>query len=212
MDLLEFSSQYSHTEPPLLANLRKATWQRTRHGRLMSDVHTGRVLSMVSQMLCPSVILELGTFSGYGTLCLLEGLGKSGRLHTVERNDELFELQDEFWSQSTRNGHIQRHHDMAMNVLENWDTLGSGAIDLAYVDADKQGVVEQLNALLPLMSNRGWILFDNTWWNGTLAEATGPKPDALRELNGRLQSDPGLITTILPVGDGLSAVRVIPKA
>ena len=211
MDLLEFSSQYSHTEPPLLANLRKATWQRTRHGRLMSDVHTGRVLSMVSQMLCPSVILELGTFSGYGTLCLLEGLSKSGRLHTVERNDELFELQDEFWSQSTRNGHIQRHHDMAMNVLENWDNLESDTIDLAYVDADKQGVVEQLNALLPLMSKRGWILFDNTWWNGTLAEATGPKPDALRELNARLQSDPGLITTILPVGDGLSAVRVIPE-
>ena len=211
MDLLEFSSQHSHAEPPLLVNLRRATWQRTRHGRLMSDVHTGRVLSMVSHMLCPSVVLELGTFSGYGTLCLLEGLSESGRLHTVERNDELFGLQDEFWSQSTRNGHIQRHHDMAMNVLENWNTLGSGAIDLAYVDADKQGVVEQLNALLPLMSNRGWILFDNTWWNGTLAEATGPKPDALRELNARLQSDPGLLTTILPVGDGLSAVRVIPK-
>ena len=177
----------------------------------MTDVHTGRVLSMVSHMLYPSVILELGTFSGYGTLCLLEGLGEAGRLHTVERNDELFDLQDEFWSQSTRNGHIQRHHDMAMNVLENWDALGSGAVDLAYVDADKQGVVEQLNALLPLMSNRGWILFDNTWWNGTLAEATGPKPDALRELNARLKSDPGLLTTTLPVGDGLSAVRVLPR-
>lgn len=211
MDLHGFAAQQGSEEPPLLTALRRATWQRTRHGRLMTDVHTGQVLSMIAHMVRPQTALELGTFSGYGTLCLLDGIAEGGVLHTVERNDELFGLQDEFWSQSARSGHIQRHHATAMHVLNNWDILGSGAIDLAYVDADKQGVVEQLNALLPLMSNRGWILFDNTWWNGTLAEATGPKPDALRELNARLQSDPGLLTTILPVGDGLSAVRVIPK-
>ena len=97
-----------------------------------------------------------------------------------------------------------------MAVLANWDVETNGAIDLAYVDADKQGVNAQLDALLPLLSEEGWMLFDNTWWSGTLEgpdAATGPKPDALRTLNERLRADVTLETVMLPVGDGLTAVR-----
>jgi len=208
MNLLEFARASSTPESPLLSALRKATWQQTRHGRLMSDPHTGQVLTMISQLLQPQIALELGTFSGYGTLCLLKGLQSDGVLHTVERNDELFCLQDKHWAQAKGHNRIQRHHALAMDVLVQWDMSKNGAIDLAYVDADKQGIVDQLNALLPLMSNGGWMLFDNTWWNGTLSDATGAKPDALRELNARLLSDSTLTTTVLPIGDGLSAVRV----
>ena len=205
MDLQAFSAHHSSREPALLADLRRATWQRTRHGRLMSDPHTGRVLSMVSHMLQPQVILELGTFSGYGTLCLLEGLHAHGQLHTVERNDELFGLQDEFWSQHPRHHAITRHHDSVLNVLDSWPT--DLPIELAYVDADKQGVNAQLDALLPLLSPAGWMLFDNTWWDGTLEEATGAKAEALNALNARVQQDPKLHAVVLPVGDGLTAVR-----
>lgn len=205
MDLQAFSTQNSSREPALLADLRRATWQRTRHGRLMSDPQTGRILSMVSHMLRPRITLELGTFSGYGTLCLLEGLHADGQLHTVERNDELFGLQDEFWSQHPRHDAITRHHDTALHVLENWPP--GLPIDLAYIDADKQGVNAQLDALLPLLSTDGWMLFDNTWWDGTLGQAKGPKADALNALNARLESDDRLQTVVLPVGDGLTAVR-----
>lgn len=210
MDLLEFASTSGSPEPALLAALRTATWQRTRHGRLMSDVHTGRVLAMVSRMVRPRVALELGTFTGYGTLCLLEGLHPEGTLHTVERNDELFPLHDEFWPRAEGHGRIHRHHGEAMAVLENWDPETLGTIDCAYVDADKQGINAQLEALLPLLSKKGWMLFDNTWWNGTLGgpeAATGPKPDALRALNQRLRMDATLETVVLPVGDGLTMVR-----
>ena len=210
MDLLEFASTSGAPEPALLAALRTATWQRTRHGRLMSDVHTGRVLAMVSRMVRPRVALELGTFTGYGTLCLLEGLHPEGTLHTVERNDELFPLHDEFWPRADRHDHIHRHHGEAMAVLEKWDSESTGPIALAYVDADKQGVIAQLDALLPALSDGGWVLFDNTWWSGTLGgpeAATGPKPDALRALNERLRQDTALSTVVLPVGDGLTAVR-----
>ena len=176
----------------------------------MTDVHTGQVLSMVARMVRPATVLELGTFSGYGTLCLLEGLAPDGALHTVERNDELFALQDEFWGQHERKEAIIRHHGQALDVLAKWPaTL---PIDLAYIDADKQGVIDQLNALLPRMAIGGWILFDNTWWSGTLPEAEGPKPDALRALNTRLQSDPQLLTAVLPVGDGLSIAQVMSGA
>ena len=210
MDLLDFASSSGSSEPPLLSALRTATWQRTRHGRLMSDVHTGRVLAMVSRMIQPRIALELGTFTGYGTLCLLEGLHPEGTLHTVERNDELFPLHDEFWPRAEGHGRIHRHHGDALDMLANWNPETQGTIDLAYVDADKQGVNTQLEALLPLLSKGGWMLFDNTWWSGTLEgpdAATGPKPDALRTLNERLRADVTLETVMLPVGDGLTAVR-----
>ena len=207
MDLPTFAQAHSSPEDPLLLKLRKATWRQTRHGRLMSDPQTGRVLTLISELAQPQVALELGTFSGYGTLCLLKGLAKNSILHTVERNDELFSLQDEHWIQAPGHEKIQRHHAMAMDVLTQWDSETNGTIDLAYVDADKQGIVDQFDALIPLMSPGGWMLFDNTWWNGTLGSATGDKADALRELNARLTRDPKLSTTILPVGDGLSAVR-----
>ena len=210
MDLLEFATTSSSPEPPLQAALRTATWQRTRHGRLMSDIHTGRVLALVSRMLRPRVILELGTFTGYGTLCLLAGLHPEGTLHSVERNEELFPLHDEFWPSAKGHDRIHRHHADAMALLADWDTKTMGTLDLVYVDADKQGVNAQLDALLPLLSDGGWMLFDNTWWGGTLDgsdAATGPKPDALRALNERLRTDATLETVVLPVGDGLTAVR-----
>ena len=204
MDLTSFAQHNSSPEPAHLVALRRATWQRTRHGRLMTDADTGRFLTMVSRMLQPRNILELGTFTGYGTLCLLEGLADGGTLHTVERNDELFELQDEHWSRHARGTAILRHHGEALEVLSDWSN--DEPIDLAYIDADKQGVVTQLDTLLPLMAPRGWVLFDNTWWNGTLDAADGPKAGALRALNDRLRKSTALHVIALPIGDGLTAV------
>jgi predicted O-methyltransferase YrrM len=213
MDLATFATQYSSPAPAMLEELERATWQRTRHGRLMTDAHTGRVLSMISRMIAPDTVLELGTFTGYGTLCLLEGLSPTGTLHTVERNDELFELQDAHWQRAQGHDRIRRHPADSLAFLLNWDLTAFGPIDLAYVDADKQRVNDQLNALLPLLSDRGTVLFDNTWWGGTLyptddaPAAHGPKTDALRQLNERLTNDPDLSALVLPVGDGLTVVR-----
>lgn len=171
----------------------------------MTDVQTGRVLAMVSRMLQPRVILELGTFTGYGTLCLLEGLSTEGILHTVERNDELFPIQDQHWGRHPRAEAIRRHHGQALDILADWPE--GHPIDLAYIDADKQGILAQFDALLPLMAEGGWLVFDNTWWGGSLETAEGPKAASLRALNQRLQHDDALSTVILPVGDGLSVVR-----
>ena len=210
MDLSAFATAFSSPEPPLLAALRKATWQRTRHGRLMSDPQTGRCLALLSGLIRPTVVLELGTFSGYGTLCLLEGLQQNGVLHTVERNDELFALQDEFWGQANGATRIRRIHADALDVLAQWDVEEQGHIDLAYVDADKQGVVDQFEALGPKLADGGVLVFDNTWWSGTLGgpdAARGPKADALRALNARLRDNAKWQTVVLPVGDGLTVVR-----
>ena len=215
MDLADFAARHSSSVPPLLKELERATWQRTRHGRLMTDPHSGRILSMISRMLRPRIALELGTFTGYGTLCILEGIPieSGGVLHTVEQNDELFALQDTFWQRSKKGHLIKRHHGDALAFLEKWRTAEQGTIDLAYVDADKQNVNAQLDALLPLMSAQGCLLFDNTWWGGTLYDTTvegaakGPKANALRELNARLAAEENLHTTVLPVGDGITVVQ-----
>lgn len=205
----DFARRHSAPESPLLASLRKATWQRTRHGRLMSDPHTGRVLATLSRIARPKTILELGTFSGYGTLCLLEGLHPAGTLHTVERNDELFALQDEFWHQAPGHGRIRRHHAEVMEVLDQWDVLcpEQGALDLVYVDADKENVNAQLDALLPLLSEGGTMAFDNVWWDGTVDTAAGRKAESLRTLNARLFSDERLHALVLPIGDGVTVVQ-----
>ena len=108
MDLSGFATSFSSPEPRLLSELRKTTWQRTRHGRLMSDQQTGRCLALLSSLIQPLIILEIGTFSGYGTLCLLEGLREDGVLHTIERNDELFDLQDKFWVKAEGTDRIHR--------------------------------------------------------------------------------------------------------
>lgn len=210
MDLSGFAASFSSPEPRLLTELRKTTWQRTRHGRLMSDPQTGRCLALLSSLIQPFVILEIGTFSGYGTLCLLEGLREDGVLHTVERNDELFALQDKFWVKVEGTDRIHRHHADAMDVLSSWDVEEQGRIDLAYVDADKQGVVDQFEALWPKLADEGVLVFDNTWWSGTLQgpePARGPKADALRALNARLRDDSKWQSVVLPVGDGLTVVR-----
>jgi caffeoyl-CoA O-methyltransferase len=210
MDLSGFATSFSSPEPRLLSELRKTTWQRTRHGRLMSDPQTGRCLALLSSLIQPLIILEIGTFSGYGTLCLLEGLREDGVLHTIERNDELFDLQDKFWVKAEGTDRIHRHHADAMDVLSGWDVKEQGHINLAYVDADKQGVVDQFEALWPKMADEGVVVFDNTWWSGTLhgpEPARGPKADALRALNARLRDGSKWQSVVLPVGDGLTVVR-----
>ena len=126
MDPHTFATKSDGPEPKLLGELRVATWQQTRHGRLMSDVQTGRTVAMVSRMIRPFVALELGTFTGYGTLCLLEGLNPNGTLHTVERNDELFALQDKFWSRAEGHKRIRRHHADVMDVLREWNVSTNG--------------------------------------------------------------------------------------
>jgi len=201
-----YAARHSEAEPALLARLRRATWLRTTHPHMLTDPYQGRLLAMLSQLLRPHRILELGTFTGYATLCLAEGLAPGGWIDTVEPNDELNELQDAFWMEAEMRDRIVRHNAEAHEVLARLE----GPWDLAWIDADKARTGEYVEAVLAQTRPGGLILVDNVMWWGKVLEgenATDKDARNLHALNAAWREDPRVENVLLPIRDGIHALR-----
>lgn len=174
----------------------------------MSGHIQGRVLSMFSQMIRPKRILELGTFTAYSTLCLAEGLPEDGELVTLEHNDELEDMIRRNLALSPLGSKVQLVIGDAMQWLsaQSSDML----YDLVFIDADKREYSAYLDAVLPLVRPGGWILADNTLWDGHIIEPEYDKDKqtlALRAFNDKVVQDERLDKVILPLRDGLTIIR-----
>ena len=206
-DLERYAEQHSQQEPPLLAALVRETHLRVLQPRMLSGHLQGRLLSVLSKLLAPSYIVEIGTFTGYATLCLAEGLAPSGRLHTIEANEEYEDIQNQYFGQSPYREQIVQHFAPALEVLP---TLPD-AIDLVFIDADKKNYLNYLEAVLPKMRVGGVILSDNVLWSGKVVEPVKDNDkhtQVLMAYNERLATDPRLETVLLPIRDGLTLSRV----
>ena len=206
-DLERYAEQHSQQEPPLLAALVRETHLRVLQPRMLSGHLQGRLLSVLSKLLAPSYIVEIGTFTGYATLCLAEGLAPLGRLHTIEANDEYEDIQNKYFGQSPYREQIVQHFAPALEVLP---TLPD-AIDLVFIDADKKNYLNYLEAVLPKMRVGGVILSDNVLWSGKVVEPVKDNDkhtQVLMAYNERLATDPRLETVLLPIRDGLTLSRV----
>lgn len=206
-DLERYAEQHSQQEPPLLAALVRETHLRVLQPRMLSGHLQGRLLSVLSKLLAPSYIVEIGTFTGYATLCLAEGLAPSGRLHTIEANEEYEAIQNKYFGQSPYREQIVQHFAPALEVLP---TLPD-AIDLVFIDADKKNYLNYLEAVLPKMRVGGVILSDNVLWSGKVVEPVKDNDkhtQVLMAYNERLATDPRLETVLLPIRDGLTLSRV----
>lgn len=206
-DLERYAEQHSQQEPPLLAALVRETHLRVLQPRMLSGHLQGRLLSVLSKLLAPSYIVEIGTFTGYATLCLAEGLAPLGRLHTIEANEEYEDIQNKYFGQSPYREQIVQHFAPALEVLP---TLPD-AIDLVFIDADKKNYLNYLEAVLPKMSVGGVILSDNVLWSGKVVEPVKDNDkhtQVLMAYNERLATDPRLETVLLPIRDGLTLSRV----
>ena len=206
-DLERYAEQHSQQEPPLLAALVRETHLRVLQPRMLSGHLQGRLLSVLSKLLAPSYIVEIGTFTGYATLCLAEGLAPSGRLHTIEANEEYEDIQNKYFGQSPYGEQIVQHFAPALEVLP---TLPD-AIDLVFIDADKKNYLNYLEAVLPKMRVGGVILSDNVLWSGKVVEPVKDNDkhtQVLMAYNERLATDPRLETVLLPIRDGLTLSRV----
>ena len=151
--------------------------------------------------------MEIGTFTGYATLCLAEGLRPEGVLHTIEANEEYQPIQDKYFQQSPYHSQIVQHFAPALEVLPS---LPDG-IELVFIDADKKNYLNYLEAILPKMRPGGVILSDNVLWSGKVVEAVKDNDkhtQILMEYNQRLATDPRLETVLLPIRDGISLARV----
>ena len=206
-DLERYAEQHSQQEPPLLAALVRETHLRVLQPRMLSGHLQGRLLSVLSKLLAPSYIVEIGTFTGYATLCLAEGLAPLGRLHTIEANEEYEDIHNKYFGQSPYREQIVQHFAPALEVLP---TLPD-AIDLVFIDADKKNYLNYLEAVLPKMRVGGVILSDNVLWSGKVVEPVKDNDkhtQVLMAYNERLATDPRLETVLLPIRDGLTLSRV----
>ena len=206
-DLERYAEQHSQQEPPLLAALVRETHLRVLQPRMLSGHLQGRLLSVLSKLLAPIYIVEIGTFTGYATLCLAEGLAPLGRLHTIEANEEYEDIQNKYFGQSPYREQIVQHFAPALEVLP---TLPD-AIDLVFIDADKKNYLNYLEAVLPKMRTGGVILSDNVLWSGKVVEPVKDNDkhtQVLMAYNERLATDPRLETVLLPIRDGLTLSRV----
>ena len=208
MDILEYIEQHSTPESEALRQIVHTTHIEMINPRMMSGHIQGRVLSMFSQMIRPQRILELGTFTAYSTLCLAEGLADDGTLVTLEHNDELEDMILRNLALSPLGEKVQLVIGDAMEWLaaQTSDWL----YDLVFIDADKREYSAYLDAVLPLVRPGGWILADNTLWDGHIIEEAYDKDKqtlALRAFNDKVAQDERLEKVILPLRDGLTIIR-----
>ena len=208
MDILEYIEQHSTPESDALKQIVHTTHIEMINPRMMSGHIQGRVLSMFSQMIRPQRILELGTFTAYSTLCLAEGLADDGTLVTLEHNDELEDMILRNLALSPLGEKVQLVIGDAMQWLaaQSSDVL----YDLVFIDADKREYSAYLDAVLPLVRPGGWILADNTLWDGHIIEEAYDKDKqtlALRAFNDKVAQDERLDKVILPLRDGLTIIR-----
>lgn len=205
-DILKYAEQHSTEEWEVLQRLRRSTWQHVLKPQMLSDSIQGRFLANVSRMLKPASILELGTYTGYSTICLAEGLESNGQIDTIEPNDELNAIQDEFWRSAGVSKRINRHNGEALNVLP----LLSGPYDLVWIDADKARTEQYVELTLSRTRVGGWVLVDNVlWWGKVLDERKEKDSTAalLENFTARLAKDPSVRTSLLPLRDGVLMIE-----
>lgn len=203
-----YAADHSQREPVLLSELHKETWQKALVPRMISGHYQGRVLSMISKLTRPASILEIGTYTGYSAICLAEGLQKNGVLHTIDHNEELYDLQRKYFDRSASKNQIKQYTGEALDIIKQLE----GPFDLVFIDADKSNYSNYFNAVIEKMNSGGVILSDNVLWSGKVVEIPNEKDvdtKALIEYNKMMNDDPRLETVLLPIRDGLTISRVI---
>ena len=198
---------HSQKEPELLQQLSRETWQKVLAPRMLSGHFQGRVLSMVSKLINPKNVLEIGTYTGYSALCLVEGIQPKGQLHTIDTNEELYDLQKKYFDKSGFGNQIIQHTGNALNITPTIDKT----FDLVFIDADKQNYPNYLEIILPKLKSGSVILSDNVLWTGKVIEKLqkGDKDtEALLKYNKMINEHSQLETVLLPIRDGLTLTRV----
>jgi predicted O-methyltransferase YrrM len=174
---------------------------------MLSGAFQGRLLSMISKLVNPKNILEIGTYTGYSALCLAEGLQEKGNLITIDKNEELETLQNKYFEKSGYRNQIQQFVGDATKIIPNIDKK----FDLVFIDADKSNYINYFHLIIEKMNAGGIILSDNVLWSGKVVEPLNPKDNdtkILLEYNKLLSTDNRIETVLLPIRDGLTVSRV----
>ena len=200
-----YLENHTSTEPAILKILRKETFQKTTQPHMISGYLQGRLLSILSKMIQPKNILEIGTFTGYATLCLAEGLSKEGKITTLDMNEELAYLPQKYFQESEYSSQI----DFQLMDAKVFLKETSENFDFVFIDADKENYVEYFQLIKPRIKSGAVLLFDNVLWYGKVLEEH-PKlksTQIIKELNDLVAKDEDFENLILPLRDGLHLIR-----
>ena len=201
----DYCVNHTQPEPELLKALSKETWQKVLIPRMLSGHFQGRLLSLLSKIIAPKTVLEIGTYTGYSTLCLAEGLSKDGKIHTIDINEELVDIQQKYFQKSDFSHQIISHIGHARDVIP---AIHSN-FDLVFIDADKSNYSLYLDLVIPKLNPNAVVVSDNVLWSGKVIDENADDTDtvALRAFNKKLNEHPDFETVLLPVRDGLSISR-----
>ncbi len=201
-----YTVSHTQAEPDILAQLTRETYQKILQPRMLSGHYQGRLLSILSKIISPSKILELGTYTGYSAICLAEGLKENGEIHTLDVNEELQSIQNKYFELSGYRSKIHQHLGEALEILPKLDMK----FDLVFIDADKPNYPAYFDLIIDKLNPGGILLTDNVLWSGKVVE-TLKKDDlstkALLDYNNMVAVDDRLETVLLPIRDGLSLSR-----
>lgn len=208
-ELEAYIEAHIEAEPPLLRRLERDTNRQRVNGRMCSGHIQGRILKMLTTMIAPRRVLELGTFTGYSALCIAEGLPEGATLVTVELDDEL----EEPIRETVEKAGASNIELIIGDALEMCRRYPDGSFDMIFIDADKRQYPAYFHEARRLLAPGGYIIADNTLWDGHVAEAGrhDRQTEGIREFNRLAAADPGLQTVILPVRDGLSIIHKLNK-
>jgi len=203
-----YLDNHANQEPEILSRLRVETYQCTTQPHMISGEYQGRLLSLISKILFPKSILELGTFTGYATLCLAEGLVEGGKIITMDKNDELEYLCRKYFEESDYADKI----DFRVNdAREELNTIEENSVDLAFIDADKESYPYYFEKVLSLLRPGGVMLVDNVLWYGKVMmeeeDKKDPSTKILKAFNDMVTADERVESIILPIRDGITLIR-----
>ncbi|MGB4776648.1 MAG: O-methyltransferase [Daejeonella sp.] len=205
-ELKNYLENYCDPETELLKSIDRETNLKVLLPRMISGHYQGRVLSMISKLIKPNRILEIGTFTGYATLCLAEGLSEKGIIHTIDINKELKELVQANFRKSDFNDQIIIHFGAALDIIPQLDEV----FDLVFIDADKKNNTNYYELVINKLKPGGVIIVDNVLWSGKVLNAAADKDTArIKSFNELVNNDKRIEKLILPVRDGIYVIRKI---
>lgn len=206
--LEQYIADHSQSEPELLQRLTRETHLKVIQPRMITGHFQGRVLSLLSKIIGPKNILEIGTYTGYSAICLAEGLQQKGTLHTIDINEELHAMQRRYFDESGYGPQIIQHTGDALAIIPQLDLI----FDMVFIDAEKVSYDHYYEAALKKCRPGSVILSDNVLWSGKVVEPLDPKDKATKILidyNKKLRNDSRVETVLLPIRDGLTLSRVL---
>jgi caffeoyl-CoA O-methyltransferase len=202
----DYISNHSKKESDLLSKLNRETWAKVLMPRMLSGHIQGQVLSLFSNIIQPTNIIEIGTYTGYSALCLVEGIKENGELHTIDINEEHALVAEKYFKQSKFSKNIKQHIGKALDIIPKINKR----FQLAFIDADKENYSKYFDLLIDIIDVNGIIIADNVLWSGKVTKT--PKDNETKELdlyNKKVNSDPRVENVLLSVRDGLMICRKI---